>query len=166
MVRVFLQYLRRNPVISTVCWHDGGDVYYKTENETSQNGPRTSCYRSRLVCFPGAVFVCSHGRDCDALETGNMMVEYRDTTPLKTCPANRWYQRSKKLLTRHAEPYDLCDTLGTGNPGVEYRDTTPLKIRSATRWYQKEKTALFQPHQLKGSDFLLLHSSEFTVVAS
>ena len=44
LVRVFLQYLQRNSVISTVCGHDSGSVYYKTEYGISQNGPRMSCY--------------------------------------------------------------------------------------------------------------------------
>ena len=106
LVRVFLQYLQRNSVISMVCWHDSGDVYYKTENETSQNGPKMSCCRSRLVCCLGAKLVCPHGRDCDALETGNPRVEYRDTTPLKTHTVNRWYQRAKMGLTYHIESWD------------------------------------------------------------
>ena len=52
VVRVFLQYLRKNSVISTVCGHDGSNNYCKTEYETGKNGSRMSCYRSRPVrCF-------------------------------------------------------------------------------------------------------------------
>ena len=119
MVRVFLQYLQRNSVLSTVCWHDSCNVYYKTEYGMSQNGLRTRCYRSRLVCCPGAIFVCQHGRNCDALETGNPGAEYRNTTPLEIRFATRWYPRAKMPLKRHAEcsvniPAGWCSQTAAG----------------------------------------------------
>ena len=85
-----------------VCGHDSGNVYYKAEYKQANPSREWGL----IILAPFVVFravIARQHRYCDALETGNRGAEYRATTPLEIRLTNRWYQRGKTPLMRHAE---------------------------------------------------------------